>query len=835
MSLRARLSRRLWLLALAGALAYTVVDAVVKVRHIEEMSRQYGVMVDAPAVDPASPTGYALGRRSMLYPNGGLDTLHWVMQTQAMLAAGEGRIRHVDYDNAPAGREVHWASPFHWWLALLAELDRAATGRPLGIAVEHAALYADPVLLGLVLLTLVPVTARRFGGTAAAFMAGGMVAAFPFYLFFATAYADHHGLAETGALMTVLFLLAGGGGVVRRADGAAPAPGGPEDFAAWLPDRRTARRWFAASAVASGVGLWISAASQVPVLVGVGLGALGAGWLTRRDEPGAAWRAEPGLWRWWGRVGAASSLAAYLIEYFPSHLGMRLEVNHPLYALAWLGGGELLCRINRAFAEGRAAFAPRTVPAWAGAVGAVLLLPAVILATGVRTFVVGDPFVWHLHVQSIAEFEHLGRFLRQEGLTWGVVADLAPAGLILPAGWLLVRRGLSRPGRALLVLALLPTLLFFGMTAAQVRWWGIAYGLLFALLAIQFTLLERPPAGRRAAVGWRLGCALFLLPGAANAVRAVAATTDLTRGDVRALVERDVAQWLRLHAGPDPVVVLSSPATTTPLIYYGGLRGLGTLYWENREGLEHAAAIFAAPSPDRAYALIRRYGVTHIVLMSWSLFTEDYVRLYLGLAPGQPLPANAFILGLLHGRGLPPWLRPLPYPLPDNPALKGQSVLVFAVTPPQTPVAMVVHLTDYLVEMGRMDLAARMEPELASYADSLPALAMLAYVQGRAGEGEAFAATVGRMLETDPAAPDLALDDRIRLAFVLAAGGHEDRARAQLATCLRGLDEPALRALTAGSLRDLLVLEQKFAMPIPDRRLQQFALGLLPPMMRPQA
>ena len=822
-----RLRARLWLLALAGAVAFTAVHTVLHVRHIEELSRQYGVMVDAPAVDPASPTCYALGRRSMLYPDGGLDTLHWVMQTQALLAAGDWRIRRVDYDNAPAGREVHWAAPFHWWLALLAELDHAATGRPLGSAVEHAALYADPVLLVLVLLAFVPLTARRFGGTAAAFLAGGMVAAFPFFVFFMTAYADHHGLAEACALLTVLGLLAGGGGMVREA-----AAGGEADaFTAWLPGPSGARRWFALSAVAGGVGLWISAASQVPVLIGAGAGALAAGWLTRRGEAGAPWRAAPDLWRWWGRVGAATSLAAYLVEYFPSHLGMRLEVNHPLYALAWLGGGELIFQLNRALAAGRADLSPRAVWAGAGALGAVALLPAVILATGATTFIVGDPFVWHLHVQSITEFESMATFLHRVPLGWGVVADLLPALLVLPAAGLAVWRPLPRPGRALLALALVPTLLFLGMTAAQVRWWGIAYGLLFAVLAMQFVLLERSGPGKRLAAGWRLGCALVFLPGAANAVRGLLLTGELTRENVRALAERDVAQWLRLRAGRDPVVVLSSPATTTPLIYYGGLRGLGTLYWENRDGLKHAAAIFAAPTADEAYALIRRYGVTHIVLMSWSLFTEDYVRLYLGLAPGQALPPDAFILALLHGRGVPPWLRPLPYPLPDNPALKGQTVLVFEVTPPQGSDAMAVNLADYLLQMGRMDLIGRVEPELAAYPRSLPAQAMLAYVQGKRGEDGAFAATVDRVAALAPP-PDLPLADRIRLAFVLAAAGRPGPARDQLAECLGALDEPALRRLTPGSLRDLLVLAERFEAPIPDPHLRRLAIELLPPYLR---
>jgi hypothetical protein len=814
------------MIALLGALVFVAVDTVVRVRHIERLSGRYGVMVDPPAVDPMSPSGYALGRRSMFYPEGGLDTLHWVMQTQAMFATGIWRIRHVDYDNAPAGREVHWASPFHWWLGLLAWSEHGLTGEPVGLAVERAALYADPLLLGLVLLALVPLTARRFGSTAATFMAVGMAAGFPFYLFFMPAYADHHGLAEAGALMTVLFLLAGGGGCVRVGDA------GGRDFSEWLPERRAARRWFAASAVAGGIGLWISAAGLVPVLMGVGAGALGAGWLVRKPASPQSWRLEPTLWRWWGIVGGTTSFATYLLECFPSHLGFRLEVNHPLYALAWLGAGELLCRVTRAFTEGGAAFKSREKVGWALAAAAVALLPGVILLTKSATFIVADPFVWRLHVQAIAEFESMASYLAGRSFSLGLLANCLPALLVVPAGGLALSRGVPRLGKALLVLALGPALLFLALTGAQVRWWGMAYALLLAVLAVQFALLERPGAGRAAARVWRLGCALVFLPGAIHAVRAIGRGTEITRDDIRSLAERDLAQWLRLRLGRDPAAVVSSPATTTTLIYYGGLRGLGTLYWENREGLEHAAAIFAAPSPDQAYALIRRYGVTHIVLVSWSLFTEDYVRLYLGVARGEPLPANAFIQGLLHGQGVPPWLRLIPYQLPDHPALKGETVLVFEVTPAQEPDAMAVHMTDYLVEMGRMDLAARMEPVLAGFPHSLPALAMLAYVQGKSSEASAFAATVDRILADQPPARDLPLEDRIRLATVLTAGGRADFARDQLEQCLAELDERGLRRLTTGTLRDLLILAERLAVPIPDPRLRRLAVELLPPSMR---
>jgi hypothetical protein len=172
----------------------------------------YGVQVAAPRPDAASPTGYSLGRRNLIEPGNSADTYHLVMQTQAMLASGSWRLHHVDYDNAPGGREMHWASPPRWWLALLACLDHGVSGRSLGAAAEQAALYANPLLLAILLLCIIPRVARRFGPVGASLMAVGMVASHPFYLNFIAGNAEHQGVAAVCALMTVVCLLGGAGG-----------------------------------------------------------------------------------------------------------------------------------------------------------------------------------------------------------------------------------------------------------------------------------------------------------------------------------------------------------------------------------------------------------------------------------------------------------------------------------------------------------------------------------------------------------------------------------------------------------------------------------------------
>ena len=146
-----------------------------------------------------------------------------------MIAAGDWRVRWVDYDNAPAGREVHWAAPFHWWLAGLAWLDHWVSGRPIGVSVERAAVYSGPVMFALLLLGLAPFLRRRFSAVVATLFMLGSVAVFTFYMDFAAGYADHHGLANICGLLTVLFLVTGTIGE--------PAAG---------------RKWFIASGLAGG-------------------------------------------------------------------------------------------------------------------------------------------------------------------------------------------------------------------------------------------------------------------------------------------------------------------------------------------------------------------------------------------------------------------------------------------------------------------------------------------------------------------------------------------------------------------------------------------------------
>jgi hypothetical protein len=655
-----------WLAALAAVLAFVVGDNLARIGHLRQVAGLPGVGVPAPVSDAASPTGFAFGLRPLILPRVARDTDHWIMQVQSSLAAGTTRVRSVAYDNAPRGREVHWTLPLHLWLSTLARITHAVTREPLGAAVESAALFANPLLLVLFLVALIPVAAWRFGGAAATLLALGLVSSYPFYLYFAAGNAEHQGAAEACALLTVFCLLGGSGG--------------------WTGDRASRpsrllsqRGWFTASALAGGLGLWISTASEAPVLVAVGLGAPVSFYIGRKG-PGRRLQSE--LWRRWGRMGAVVSLGAYLLEYFPSHLGWRLEVNHPLYALAWLGGGEFLGIAGAALTGNPG---DRRRPGWTILLrwaALLAILPAAVLLTGSRTFLVSDPFLWKLHTAYIIEFQGLGSYLARRGYDLTGWVRLWPFVLPLIGLILLLRPRLDSFRSSQLALALVPAMVEFLLASQQIRWWGLASGL--ALLTALPWLSEAaslPPAGPRPRP-WRLLALLLVIPGTVSALQLARADPDFTAEDIFGLAERDLAEWIRLRAGNAPVNVLSTPDTTTALIYHGNLTGVGTLYWENREGLKAAAEIFAASSATEAQRLLRARHVTHIVLVSWDPFWNAYVPLARGLPPGARVPGDAFVATLLRGDPLPPWLRVVSYSLPTHPVLRGQRVWLFEVLAP---------------------------------------------------------------------------------------------------------------------------------------------------------
>jgi hypothetical protein len=382
-------------------------------------------------------------------------------------------------------------------------------------------------------------------------------------------------------------------------------------------------------------------------------------------------------------VGAIVSLGFYLLEYAPWNLGLRLEVNHPLYALAWWGGAELIAVLGD-WHLARDGATQRRLP-FVRVIAfllAVLAAPITIVTLGPSVFRVADPIVAGLW-RFVAEGMSLPMVAASRGLP-AVIYELIFALMLIPA--IVVWR--KRPGHAGIPLAMLTgvTAMTVGMAVLQTRWFQSASAAQIVLLVAIFGSARAPaPRKQWRRIGLAVGFA-FLLP---LTVQLAHERAENRRGAVRAIdlvqpLYRDVAADLRRDQPAGPIVVLASPDATAGIGYFGGFSGLGTLYWENAAGLRAAGEIFCSMSDEDALRLIRRSGVTHVVMISRANFIGEYFRL---LRPGQPLDAGRETFGYRLGTGLnlPRWLRPITYEIPPELTEASPIVRLFAVAPPTAP------------------------------------------------------------------------------------------------------------------------------------------------------
>jgi hypothetical protein len=825
MSPPVRLFSRAWTIIPVGALGFLVWINHARMQRVEYVSSLPGRAQSVDVLDPALPTGYAHGQRELIVPERSENSFHWIAQTQQMFALREWRVRHVDYDNAPFGRGVSSASPYRWWLGLVAWVDHTLSGRPIGLSVERAALWAEPVLHGLLLLGLTIFAAWRFGPFAAALLAIGLVAVFPFAAGFLPGVPDDHGLANGCALGSILALLAGMN-TLRPGDdqGAAGSAG------------REARRWFALAGMVGGFGVWISVSTQVPILAGILFGALMAAWIVRRSgagNPAGALMVPP--WRLWACSGGAAILVGYLIEFFPAHLGSwQLNVVHPLYGLAWIGAGELLTRVVTWIQrDEKPSRRTRDLLVVALAAAVIAAVPVVMKLTRSRGFLAADLSSFRLTAQPNGVVaSSLWAWLIRDGMTAGIWATVLPMVLVLPAIWLILRRHTGVAARASLALALGPVAVALAFACRQLSWWHVLDGALLALVAS--TLPAHMAVDRRSGRWlWTGLAALLLIPGVIPLwpQRVTKAEDKLTSAEAEELIERDLAHWLAKHAGSEGAVVFAPPRETVSLSFYGGLGGIGTFSADNDEGLRATITIASVTTLPEAQILIQARRIRYIIIPSWDSFFDDYARLYLVKAQSS---RKSVLIPELRRLNLPPWLRPVPYEIIKIGGYEGQSVLVLEVVDEQSPAVATSRLAEYLVETGKLDQAASAGEALRRFPGDIGALAARAQVQSARGDQAGLGQTLDSLLARLATGADryLPWDRRVSLAIVLARADRTDLAREQLRRCLAEVSDRKLRSLTIGSLYNLLVLTHSFGTAAPDPRWHGLALDLLPGELR---
>jgi hypothetical protein len=294
------------------------------------------------------------------------------------------------------------------------------------------------------------------------------------------------------------------------------------------------------------------------------------------------------------------------------------------------------------------------------------------------------------------------------------------------------------------------------------------------------------------------------------------------------LVERDLAHWLAKHTSDGtPPLVLAPPKLTTTLNYYGGLRGVSTLSWENEEGLAFGIRIAVSTSPSETVALLRQRGVTHIVMPSWDPFFDSYIE------SASVQVGELFYRGLSRW-SLPPWLKAVPYQLPSIPGFEKHSVKIFEVVDEQEPAVAAARLTEYFVEMGLLETAKASHEALLKYPADFGVQVARAQLWATVGDAEKFTAVFEPIVSRLAAGADryMPWDRRVSLAIVLARGNRLDLARPQVERCMAELTELRLRSLTTNSLYRLLLMNKALGIGITDSKLRDLSLDLLPAELR---
>ncbi len=793
-----------WITLLAGALLFMTWVNHLRLERVRHVTHTAGWSVDAPGEDARSPTGYTDRTRQLIVPGHHNPSYHWIIQTQAMLTDATWRRHQVAYENHPAGRPSTDTSPYRWWLGAVAWADHLLSSRSLPRAVEHGALYADPILHGVLVVSVAAFAGGLSGASAAALIASILVLLFPFAGSFQPGAPHHRTLAWLFALWSLFPLIAG---LLR---------GRP-------------RLWFALGGIAGGLTLWTDHFIGEAVATGLGLGAVVAVSFSRGAH------AEPAPWRLRGIAGALTCLMAWFAEYFPAMPDPAVGAVHPLHALAWLGLGELLQRLAAWVRLGRAVWTRASVVAASLALVALATLPVVRGLAESGRFMEDPAFASELvNLPTGVRAASLGVWLVRDGLSLPLAATCLPLVLIGAAAWLAASGKLSAGHRSILLLMLGPVFLTAALACVQLRFWNTCGAMLAALALVLLITVETLPT---IAVRWfwRAGCLLAVLPGVfllpPSAQYRGAAPLDET--DLQSVLERDLAHWLARQSGSVPAVVFTTPGLSETFAFYGSIPGVASYAPENEAGFTAATRIASASTWTEASALLEGRQITHLVVPTWDPMLEQLARIARRLPADAPLPENT-LAALLRNWTLPPWLQLMTYHAPKEVGSGNYAAAVFAVRPEQDEALAACRLADYFVEMGMMQEALVAREKLRLYPRNLSALAALAQVSQALGDGATHDAALQSLLPqlSRRAGRNLPVDRRISLAALLIQSKQRDAAREQMQQCATELDAERLRSLTTGQIVRLLALNDILGVSLADPSLRPLALSLLPPSLR---
>ena len=648
-----------------------------------------------------APTPMPNGSQRFFFDN---DSYYWITFARQMAETGEWRIRHTHADNAPYGREVHWSQSVMWLLVGFGYVRHLMTGEAMFTAIEGASIWVNPFLLVFFMVGFSWLISRRMGVVAGAFFALTLVTLPDINWIFNPFHVGHHGLHVAFSLGTVLCLVLGGLGWVKKRLTEGPPERSDRALGFFKPlelqGKAQARRYFAAAGIFTGLGLWIGATVQFFTI-----GALAVGSVTLACFMPASLTDErseyvPELWRVWGLYAAVVGFIFYLVEYFPSHMAMRLEVNHPFYILSVFCVGELMVQLTRWRLRG-----------WQGGVVGSLKLAALVGGVAlVPVLILFGPAQWH-HLRD-AQMARQHQFIL-EFFTYFHMRPEHPV-----TDWFFDRYGilpfflvgalaLAGPRRTKLHewagLWISFFLCLFSLLLAlwQVRWAGLHAAMITWLMVVVGHITWRNvldvPAARRRMEVWVVLSGLVLVQAAVFSVRGFTEIIDIREGRITgkqwvdAAMSKHLAEGLRDENRGRPIRVLCSPDLTPVLYYFAGIPGVASLYWENVQGLHDATAFFTDRGDADPRQIAKERGLTCVLVSQDDKSAAEFN--YIKTGNRSVADAQSTLLAKLFPsrRELPPWIT-----VDQDLSRIGQRK--FSLTTPQGTASLRAQMTVYRLE-----------------------------------------------------------------------------------------------------------------------------------------
>ena len=230
-------------------------------------------------------------------------------------------------------------------------------------------------------------------------------------------------------------------------------------------------------------------------------------------------------------------------------MGPELRVNYPLYALSWLGIGELLWRSACWLRRDKAFGSLKDITMWVLSAAAAASLPIAFVVSEGHSFLAGDLLSTRLtNLQDGVVAESVSAWYARDGLTGAIGATCLPLVLLGPAAWLLSSSRTGAAHRNALAIPIGPALVLLTLAIHQIRWWNTVDGALLALLVASAAAVTAATDSRLAR--WLLlGLAgVALMPGFFQLLppKHTGSPNDFkfTRAEIEGLYERALAQWI---------------------------------------------------------------------------------------------------------------------------------------------------------------------------------------------------------------------------------------------------------------------------------------------------